>query len=233
MKVNSVIRHHEWRKEEKEIVKDTYDRFDKMAKVQLYKNQHVEKKEYDNNSNKRYSKKNFCESHVGNLRKKQINISSKNDTDLDRIKNHQYPSDSINISQHKTLEKRNAVFNKGSPIHKNIITDESTSRSFFQSHTSMNNLNCIDSKKFEKQYSSEDIHVVSVKNESNFKPPNGSGRGGYKQNWRTKQDISKIQKGQGLYDDPYQMNLQHTHRNKNLNCQNESLNRKKKIKTPD
>lgn len=179
MKVNNLMRLHDWKKEEEEIFKDTFDRFNVMIKAQLYENQHVENK-------KKYDNKSLCYDKRKNLHKQRV-FSSKNDNDLNKNKNYQYPFASKNIGQNK----KNAVFNKESPVHKSIENGNS-SRSL-QLDISVNDLNCIDSNKFEKQYSSsENLHVVSIKNESTFKHANGKGnsRGRHKRNWRSQRDKS-------------------------------------------
>lgn len=215
MKVNNLIRHHEWGNEEKENVKDTLDHFNRMTKVQLYESQHFEdKKKNYSYTNKRFNNRNLLnDSHIENRQKKQVN-STKSDIDLN--KNHRYPSTSK--SQNKTYEKKSAVFNKESPALRNKGT-EGSSRSSFELHTSVKDLNRVDLKKFEKQYSSsENLHVVSVKNESTFKPVGGRGR----QNWRSQQDRSKIQGGRTFHNNRHNNDSQHAQGEKNVNCQSEN-----------
>jgi hypothetical protein len=145
LRVNNLIRLHDWTKEEKEIVKGTLDNFNIMLKVQLYENQHVEDKN-------KYDKKNLFYNRSKNWQKQQVYLSSKN---IDKT-------------------KKNSVYNKEPPAHKS--TEIRNSSRSLQLGISENDLNSIDPKKFEKQYSSsENLHVVSIKNESTFKPIDGKG----------------------------------------------------------
>lgn len=184
-KLKDIKNSHEWSSQEKEIIDDTVERFNKMSKIKMYENQYfndnksgAHKQNVDSKSNKYYlNKKPYKDEHNGWQKKS----------------NYQQPCSSTSIVHEKhSTSNKNSSYHKLKTKHDLIKPLKNSSKETSESMLSLNDSN-IDSKlkKFECKHNSLDnLHVVSMESNSarissDFRT---RGRGGMKYNSQNRQN---------------------------------------------
>lgn len=161
-KLKTIKSSHEWSSQEKEIIDDTIERFNKMSKLKMYQNQYfddIKTGAYKQNFNSKSNKK----------------PNNGNHNEWKKKSNYQQPSTSKGIDQNDVHEKYSASIKK-SPYQKiktehNLIKPLENSSEISESMCDLNNSNNFESKfkKFEHKHNSLDnIHFVPVKGSSAF-----------------------------------------------------------------
>lgn len=193
---------HEWSCQEKEIIDDTVERFNKMSKIKMYDNQYfnnikmdAHRQHFDSNSNKKpYNGKH------NEWQKKSNYQQPCSSTSIDRNNIHEKYSTSNNKSYHKLKTNHDPI----KPL-------KNSSNEISESMLSLNDSNTIDSKlkKFERKHNSLDnIHVVSIESNPARTPADfrTRGRGGgiksYSQNRQNRfQNQGKLLQNNNNYND--------------------------------
>lgn len=196
-----MINYHEWNKEEKEIIDDTYNWLNNISKSRTHGNQFVGDNKIgfqDSTSNGVYSnKKPYIDrnNECSNWRKKQVNSS-----EYYFNKNNSHHSSSKNIDRNEN-NLNNFDSNKEFPTHTNKETDKNFKKEFNNKKSDKNNLNyssIVD--KFKTKHGSIDNLHVSEENDSILRPNNyrSYSNRNNKFNWRNQPDGFKNQNGRSF-----------------------------------
>lgn len=208
IKIKELVNNNNWSLEEKKIIDDTFDRFNKISKLNIYDSR------FNDDNKTAFHNKNNAKMYPNNKpynnnnrekneswRKQKVDSSSQNESN--NIHQRQFASKYVN--QKISLEKHGArVVEPITNQHKEMYNSfELPVKIPNESMKSLNNSDSIEikQKKFENKFSSlGNLHVVSLEQNSIKRPfssriydKNGNRYGDSKPNWRNQQNISQNQ----------------------------------------
>jgi len=234
--VKELIKNNKWSIEEKKIIDNTFDRFNKISRLQFYDNRcnrDNNKISFHNknesNSNERYPKNKPYNNTQNKSWRKQKNQLSENGPN----NSHKNQSASKYIDHNKSFEKQGALDDQKTPKHQHKAIDSNFKlpiKNSIEPTNSLNDSNNIETKlkKFENKFNSlKNVHVVSLENSSinkSFSRPLGRGNryGGYKLSWRHPQDDTQNQDNFEIFHN-HSINSQQSERYKNVYPKNQQV----------